>query len=450
MSENGQNTENGYPFFHPARRPYRFTVLFFTSLLTLGSYFAYDSVGAMENALMGLLHIHQSAIGAMYTMYSIAAILSVFLGGILADRIGTRWASLLFSLLVTFGASIVALAPSLHLPGRGDLYVLYTGRLIFGWGSESLVVVQSAILARWFKGKELAMAFGVALTLSRLGTLFSFNTEAFFAQHFGPVPALWIASGLCTFSLVANVVYIFLDLHGERVLNLPTPEAGDSVKLSDIKFFDARFWYVTMLCVTFYSAIFPFTALSTDLFHEKWHLPLSVAHSSQSFLSQVFSNFAHMFSTAPGTTSIIIFASMLTAPFAGALVDRIGRRASLMVLGALLMIPAHLMIGFTYIPPAYSMSVLGVAFVLVPAAMWPSIPLIVEEKRVGTAYGLMTMLQNMGLATFPYINGKLREVTHGYKASMGMFASLGLVGLVFALLLLIADKKHGGVLERAD
>ncbi|RKZ07340.1 MFS transporter, partial [bacterium] len=276
---------------------------------------------------------------------------------------------------------------------------------------------------------------------------FSFNTEALIAKYFGNYKfALWAAVLFCIVSLISNLIYNMMDRRGERILNLPKAEAEDKIVLSDIKRFKPSFWYVTFLCVTFYSAIFPFTALSTDFFHDKWGLPLKVA-SSSGFFGQVFSNFAHMFSTAGGTTSIIIFASMVFAPFAGNLVDRVGRRATLMIIGSLVMIPSYLLMGFTHIQPAFPMIILGAAFVLVPAAMWPSVPLIVDPKRVGTAFGLMTMIQNIGLALFPYMNGKLRDVTHGYGASMVMFASLGIVGLVFAILLKIADRKEGGVLE---
>ena len=425
--------------FHPAGRTYRFTILGLASLILFGSYFAYDSVGAIENTLMEALGVDHDAIGAMYSMYSIAAIVSVLLGGMLIDRIGTRAASLVFSILVTAGAAIVAWAPG--------LYAVYAGRLLFGMGSESLVVCQSAILARWFKGKELALSFGVALTVSRLGTLFTFNTEALIAERMGWRWALWIAAFLCGASLVCNLLYNLLDKKAQPVLGLTEAGGGDKIVVADIKRFRPSFWFVTLLCVTFYSAIFPFTALSTNFFHEKWGLPEG-SGEGLGFLQGVFYNLTHLFSTAQGTTTIIIAASMFLAPFAGRLVDRIGRRASLMILGSLLMIPAHLAMGWTSIPPAYSMIVLGAAFVLVPAAMWPSVPLIVEERRVGTAFGLMTMIQNLGLAAFPWLNGQLRVATGGYQASQTMFAGLGVVGLIFALLLLSADRKEGRILER--
>jgi MFS family permease len=427
------------PLLHPSGRSYRYTVLALASLMLFGSYFAYDSVGAIENTLMEVFHTDRSSIGAMYSMYSVAAFFSVLLGGFLIDRIGTRRASMLFSALVLGGASVVAFAP--NLPS------LYVGRIVFGIGSESLVVAQSAILARWFTGKELALSFGVSLTVSRLGTLFSFNTMALLAARLGYRGALWIAAALCAFGLLSNWLYTILDHRAQPVLGLHEAGAGDKIVLSDARKFPASYWFVTMLCVTFYSAIFPFTALATDFFHDKWGLP-QASGEGMGFLAGVFYNLTHMFTTAQGTTSIIITASMFCAPFAGNLVDRIGRRASLMILGSLLMIPAHLVLGLTTLPPALPMIVLGAAFVLVPAALWPSVPLIVDEKRVGTAFGLMTAIQNAGLLLFPFLNGQLRDATHGYTASQVMFGSLGAVGLVFSVFLWRADRREGGRLER--
>jgi len=427
-------------FFHPSRRPYRFTILMFISLLVLGSYFAYDSIGALESTLIEALHLNRNTIGNLYLAYSVAAVIIVFFGGMLYDKLGPRRASLLFCMLVLVGATIVAAAQS--------RWELFAGRFIFGAGSESLVVVQSAIISRWFKGKEMALAFGIALTISRVGTLFSFNTEELIARYFGSYRiALWAAAGFCLFSVLCNLVYNAMDLYGEKVLALPKPEGGDKIVFADIKKFNSSYWYVVLLCVTFYSAIFPFTALATDMFHDKWGIPL-VNASTGSFMVQIFGNFLHMFSTAPGMTSIIIFASMVFAPFAGDLIDRIGKRATLMVVGSLMLIPAHLIMGITHWNPIPSMIVLGAAFVLVPAAMWPSVPLVVEEKRVGTAFGLMTAIQNLGLGLFPPLNGWLRDVTGTYTATQIMFASLGVAGLVFAFLLLRSDRRHGGKLEQ--
>lgn len=426
--------------FVPGAKLYRFTILLFVSLLTYGSYFAYDSIGAIAPTLLQVLQVDRSAIGTMYTVYSIAAILSVFLGGVLIDRIGTRKAAFLFAAVVALGAAVVAIAP--------NITVLYIGRFIFGGASEALVVCQSAIFARWFKGKELALAFGVGLTISRLGTLFSFNTEELIAQYFGTYKAaLWAAVIFCAFSLLAAVIYYLMDRKGEKVLALKDEEAGDKVNFGDIKKFTSSFWFIALLCVTFYSAIFPFTSLSNDFFHTKWGLPLTAAGEG-GFFYQVFYNITHMFTTAGGTTTIIIAASMFLAPFAGSFVDRVGKRGTLMIGGSLLMIPAFLLMAYTMMPPRFPMMMLGAAFVLVPAAMWPAVPLIVKKELVGSAFGLITMIQNIGLALFPFLNGKLRDLTQNYTASMIMFASLGVAGLIFALLLKRADRAAGGVLEK--
>ena len=427
--------------FHPAKPLYRFIILIFVASLSFGSYFAYDIVGAIAPTLIEELGATRGTLGTFYTMYHVAAIFFVLIGGFLIDRVGTRKASLLFSLLVLVGAGLVWSAKSIPM--------FFVGRFIFGAGSEPLIIAQSAILARWFKNKELGFSFGITLTVSRLGTLFAFNTGELITSHFGSFRyALFVAVIACAISIVGNIFYIIMDRRGEFALKLKDEKVEEKIVLKDIKEFKPTFWYVTLLCVTFYSAIFPFTALSTDFFADKWNIA-RVSDVSGGFLNQIFSNFLHLFSTAGGVTSIIIFASMILAPFAGRLVDKVGKRATMMIVGSLIMIPSHLIMGVTKIYPAYPMIILGAAFVLVPAAMWPSIPLIVRKERVGTAFGLMTAIQNIGLALFPLLNGMLRDITQTYTSSMIMFSSLGFFGLIFAILLKRADAREGGGLERA-
>ena len=425
---------------NPASKFYRFLMLAFIASLSFGSYFAYDIVSAIAPSLIEELQAARSTVGTFFTMYSLAAILAVLVGGLLVDKLGTRKASLLFSLLVFIGAALVWKARSIP--------VFFLGRFIFGAGSEPLIVAQSAMLARWFRSKELAFSFGATLTVSRLGSLFAFNTGELISRYFGGFRYALLAAVLaCAVSLLGNLFYIVLDRRGEKVLDLKKEAETEKINLRDIKEFKPTFWYITALCFTFYSAIFPFTALSTDFFVDKWGIART-AESSGGFLAQVFNNFLHLFSTAGGISSIIIFASMIFAPFAGSLVDRIGRRATLMIFGSLILIPCHLLMGLTRIYPAYPMVFLGIAFVLVPAAMWPSVPMVVREERTGTAFGLMTAIQNIGLGLFPLINGFLRDKTHSYTASSVMFASLGMVGLAFALLLKRADGRESNILEK--
>ncbi|MBN2205955.1 MAG: MFS transporter, partial [Candidatus Aminicenantes bacterium] len=385
------------------------------------------------------LQAARGTVGTFFTMYSIAAVLAVLVGGILTDKLGTRKASILFSILVLAGAVVVWQAKSIPM--------FFIGRFIFGAGSEPLIVAQSAMLARWFKNKELALSFGISLTVSRVGSLFAFNTGELITSYFGTFrAALFAAVIACGVSLLANLVYIVMDRRGEKAIGLKDESAGDKIVFADIKAFKASFWYVTFLCFTFYSAVFPFTNLSTDMFVDKWGIARTAAGEG-GFLARVFSNFLHMFGTAGGISSIIIFASMVFAPFGGRLIDRIGKRASLMVWGALILIPCHLTLGLTRVYPVWPMLALGVAFVLVPAALWPSVPLIVRKERVGTAFGLMTAIQNIGLGGFSLLNGVLRDATKTYTASSLMFASLGILGLLFAFLLKRADAREGGVLE---
>jgi len=434
-----EKVKDSLSVFHPSKPLFRFSILIFAASLSFGSYFAYDIVGAIAPTLVEELGAARGTVGTFYTMYSIAAVLALLIGGVLIDKLGTRKASLLFSILILAGAAIVWIAKS--------TLVLMIGRFLFGAGSEPLIVAQSAILARWFKNKELALSFGIALTVSRLGTLFAFNTGELISSHFGSFRyALLAAVICCVISLLGNFMYIILDRRGEKILSLKDGDVEEKIVFKDIKQFKSSYWYVTLLCLTFYSAIFPFTALSTDFFVDKWGIP-RVAEVGGGFLQQVFSNFAHMFSTAGGITSIIIFASMILAPFAGRLVDKVGKRATLMIIGSLILIPSHLVMGLTKINPVFPMIALGAAFVLVPAALWPSVPLIVREERVGTAFGVMTAIQNIGLGLFPYLNGMLRDATKSYTSSMVMFASLGLVGLLFSLLLKRADAREGGRLE---
>jgi len=147
-------------------------------------------------------------------------------------------------------------------------------------------------------------------------------------------------------------------------------------------------------------------------------------------------------------TSLVVSASMIFTPLLGFLVDKIGKRGTMMIVGSLMIVPAHLALGLTYIHPAIPMIMIGMSFSMVPAALWPLIPIIIEERRLGTAFGLMTLIQNIGLTIFPWLAGKVTDLSGGnYTNTMIMFASLGFVGLVFSLLLKFADKKEKAGIE---
>ncbi|MCI0470469.1 MAG: MFS transporter, partial [Candidatus Aminicenantes bacterium] len=357
--------------FHPARALYRFTTLVFISLIAFGSYFAYDSIGAISSSLVKVMGEGRDIIGSFYSAYSIAAFFSLLIGGILVDRLGVRLSSIIFSTIVLIGVAVVAIFYT-------NPTIIWIGRFILGIGAEPLYVAMNVMIARWFKGKELAFAFALSLVFMRLGTIFSFNSGEAISDYFNRYQATLIAAVvLCAFSLLVNLIFNLLDKRGEKILNLKSGSADEGFSLKDIKEFKASFWYVSLLCVTFYSAIFPFTSLAPDFFVEKWGIVKTI-ESQGGFLSRVFNNFLHPFDTAGGITAIPMLTSMTISPFIGLLVDKIGRRGTLMIIGSLIIVPAHLVMGLTNLYPVIPMMALGAAFVLIPAAMWPSVPLLVK------------------------------------------------------------------------
>jgi MFS family permease len=415
----------------------RWLILLLVSLAVFGSYLAYDCIGPIAPMLKKILGYDGRQIGLLYSIYSVPNIVMVFLGGYVVDRIGTRLGGFLYAITVFIGTVITALAPSMHwmpsfvmshLPSTWtpEFVWMLVGRFVFGLGSESLIVTQSTILAKWFKGHELAFAFGINLTVSRLGTFAAFMTFGWISEHYNSIhQVFWASAFFCALAVLSFIGYMLLEKAKEMPCDRVPEDKQEKISLGDALHFPRSFWYISTLCFLFYSCIFPFTAFSTDFFHEKWGF-------DQTYASRI--------------SSIIIFFSMICTPIFGALVDRFGKRASVMVLGSLMLIPTYLIMGYTRLNPIFAMSIMGIAFSLVPAAMWPSLPLIIDEKRLGSAYGLMTMLQNIGLALFPFLIGWVRDATGGYTAAMLVFSSIGVAGFIFSLLLKSGERER---LEKA-
>jgi nitrate/nitrite transporter NarK len=285
------------------------------------------------------------------------------------------------------------------------------------------------ILSKWFKGKELAFAFGLLITIARLGTIAAFNSTANIQEWSGSWrTAIWVSAVIMFVSFTLFLVYSSIAKSKEKYFKREEKE-GNAEKFSfkDIYKFKPSYWLVCLLCMTFYSAIFPFTAFSTVLLQTKFG-----------------------FSAVLGGryTSMIFTASMVFTPLLGLLVDKIGKRGIMMIFGSLLLVPAHSILGLTNIHPVIPMIMIGISFSLVPAALWPIIPIMVEERRLGTAFGMMTCIQNIGLTIFPFLAGKIRDLSGGeFTNTMIMFACLGFVGLVFSLLLKSADKREEAGIE---
>ena len=386
---------------------YRWLVLIFVSLAMFGNYYVYDSISPLADLLAKHLNFSDSDIGWLNAIYSLPNIFMVLIGGIIIDRLGTRKSSFIFSLLCLIGAVITAISPSLT--------IMATGRLIFGLGAESLIVAVTTVLARWFKGKELSFAFGINLTIARLGSFAALNSPTWAKVYYENwQEPLLISVVAATISVLAVIIYMIMDTNASKRFTLSADQAQDKIVFKDIFRFSLSFWYIVLLCVTFYSAIFPFQTFAVKFFIEQH----GVTREFGGFLS-----------------SILIFASMIFTPLFGLLSDKIGKRALLMMFGSILLIPVYLMMAYTQIPLLIPMTIMGISFSLIPAIMWPSVAYIVDESKLGTAYGLMTMIQNIGLAGFNFLIGWANDFSGDYTFGMWIFSVLGFLGLVFAYLL---------------
>src|SRR6202451_4766830 len=405
---------------------YRWLVLIFVSLAMFGSYYAYDALSPLADVLKEQLHFTDLDIGFLQAIYSFPNIFTVLIGGFIIDRIGLRSSLMIFGVLCFLGPAITV--ASGHLP------VMAAGRLIFGMGAEALNGAVTAALARWFRGKELSFAFGLNLTASRLGTFAALNSPTWarwaYANWRNPFLIALAFSALC---VVAALVYWILEVWAEKNYSLGAVST-DKVVFADLWKFGVSYWLIVALCIVFYSAIFPFQTFAVKFFME--------AHGT----SREFGGFL--------SSTLTLFA-MVATPLFGLMVDRVGRRAILMMLGSLLLIPVYLMMGYTQINLYVPMAMMGVAFSLIPAVMWPSVAYIVDQSKLGTAYGLMTMIQNIGLFGFNLVIGWANDFGHasaenpgGYHLGMWIFSILGFLGVFFAFLLHERETgPHGHGLE---
>lgn len=429
----------------------RWGILLLISLAMFGNYYIYDSVSPLADLLVKQLKFTDSDIGLLQGIYSFPNIIMVLIGGIIIDRIGTRISVVIFTLLIMTGAIITALS--------SQLFFMAAGRLIFGMGAESMIVAITTIIARWFKGKELSFAFGLNLTVARLGSFLALNSPTWgksLYQYWQTPLLITIVAGV--FAFVMIIIYFFLDAYGSKRYALPEEGKQDKIVFKEIFTFHKSFWYISALCVTFYSAMFPFQTFAIKFFQD--------AHGTS---REVGGNLS----------SLLTLSAMFFTPLFGLMADKIGKRSLLMMFGSLLIIPVYLMMAYKFGRPVVMspsdfinininffdihaaipiylllpMSMMGIAFSLVPAVMWPSVALIIESPKLGTAYGLMTMIQNIGLFGFNLLIGFANDfsgasVAHpaGYNAGMWIFSSLGFFGLMFAFLLRRSEmgpKGHG-------
>jgi MFS family permease len=393
---------------------YRWVVLIVISLAMFANYYVYDSIAPIADILKSELGFTDAHYGMLFSVYSLAAVIVLLLGGVVIDKYGTVKSTIIFGAICTFAGILMVMT--------SDFWVMVAARFLLGLGSEPLIVAITCALAKWFKGRELGFAFGINLTIARLG---SFSADwmptwvpSAFVGWRGP---LIIAAAIGTLVVVSAVAYGALEARASRRYGLG--EAGETDKLvfSDLFRFTKSYWFVVALCVTFYSAIFPFRGFSIKFFMEAWELTRE---------------------TAGQFNSVLPLAAMFATPLFGLLVDKAGKRALFMVFGSFLMMPVFLMMAYQVTPLWVPIAMMGIAFSLIPAVMWPSVAYIVDEKRLGTAYAVMTLIQQIGVMAVPLVIGFLNdhyqasaENPAGHIAGMWAFSILGFLALFFAVML---------------
>ena len=457
---------------HQTARPrpsvaYRWTVLVFISVAMGGNYYIYDSINPLERIFIDRLGFSATQFGWLNSAYSVAALATLLIGGIVIDRIGTKKAITAFALLCLGGAALTAY--------RGNPATMIAGRAVLGLGAESMIVAVTTALAKWFKGKELSFAFGINLTIARLASVAADNSPtwakfAFYPQGPAGEPSwqkpLMIAVMAGVLSVVTSLIYWGLETRAENQFELGRSGDIDKLEFKGIFRFNLSYWYIVGLCFTFYSAIFPFRTFAIDLMSNRLIAAQGGGAASEAVRSAALS-------TAGFLNSLLPLAAMIATPLFGLLVDRVGKRALFMVLGSILLMPVYLMLAYmSYgnvvtlnlpfygqwslpIAPLISTSMMGIAFSLIPAVMWPAVAYVVDQTRLGTAYALMTFIQQIGFFLLNLLIGKANDYSHagannpgGYALGMWIFSVMGFVGLTFAILLRLRETgPHGHGLE---
>ncbi len=440
-----------------------------TALLLIASmmFFAYMFVDVMS-PLQSLIETQRGWSPDAFGYYAGAEyILNVFgfliLAGIILDKMGVRFTGTLSASVMVVGACIKLYAISnlfqgtaldhwlsswwVEMPGSAKLAAF--GFMIFGCGAEMAGITVSKAIAKWFDGKEMALAMGLEMAIARLGVFAVFSISPRLADSMGGDPSVVVPVAFCTallcIGLICFISFTFMDRTLDRQLGVRKVDepAEEEFKVSDVgKIFGSKlFWIVAMLCVLYYSAIFPFQRYAANMLQCTLHISATTA--------------ADIFRWFP-------MGAMVLTPLLGYYLDRKGKGATMLILGAILMIVCHLT--FALLLPQFpsealaftAIVILGVSFSLVPAALWPSVPKIMDARYLGSAYSLIFWVQNIGLALFPILIGQVLTASnpgvsdpmdYNYTNPMLLFAALGVLALIFGIILKIMDTKHHYGLE---
>lgn len=437
--------ENNSAIKHEPSALYRWSVLVFISLAMFGNYYIYDSVAPIFDLLSSQLGYNDQQLGLLYSVYSIAAIIVLLLGGYIIDKYGTKFTVFIFSLICLLAAFLTALS--------SEFSIMVIGRFVLGLGAEPLIVAVTTALAKWFKGRVLSLAFGINLMIARLGS-WAADTSTGWANplYNNWQDPLWLATAIAGVSVAGALLYWLMESKAEKNFDLGKASETEKLKLKDLYSFSKSYWLIVALCVVFYSTVFPFRAFAIYYFQQAHGLERNAAGLLNSLLP---------------------LAAMIATPLFGLWVDKVGKRSVFMIFGTMILFPLFLVV--TYLPPGELISLsipyigegqipltllivmvlLGISFSMIPAVMWPSVAYIVDEKRLGSGYSLMTLCQQLGMAAIPWLIGFTNDAFNagpenpeGYAAGMWIFTALASLGLLFSFLLWKTEKgPHGHGLE---
>ena len=382
--------------------------------------------------------------------------LNVFLlmliwGGLILDRFGIRFTGKLAAVLMVVGTgleyyaiTVLAGNESLIFGYKTGVFVASAGYSIFGVGAEVAGITVSKIIAKWFRGKEMATAMGVQVALARIGSQAAYSVAIPLARNFSIDTPLLIGFVLLVGGLIAFFAFSVMDKKLDKQVEASAEDGGeDKFSFKDVKHIltNPGFWLIALLCVLFYSCVFPFQKFASELMVGKYGIDENVAGS---------------------IVGLPALGALILTPVFGGLVDKRGKAASIMMLGAAMLICVH----FIYAIPSIDnwliaiglMIILGIAFSLVPSAMWPSVAKIFPVNQLGTAYALIFFIQNIGLWGIPTLIGWVLDTycvvgtsgnanEYDYTIPMCIFTGLATLSLFVAFLLKVVDKKKGYGLE---
>jgi MFS family permease len=450
----------------------RWGIMLLVSFTMATNYYFYDALSPLKFLMERELGFTSAEYGFFQAAYSIPNVFlfMAVIGGIILDKIGIRITGFTFIFIQVIGAVITAYGASPYFNEGGwgyeylnsfltayspALKMTSLGFFLFGLGAETSIVVISKVIVKWFKGKEIALALGMNIAIARLGMgaamilsprliVDSTQTTPLWQNWTMPI---WFGALLLGIGLLAFLVYTIWDIKfDQRTQERMETDPSDEFKFSDLGklITNKSFIYISMLCVLFYSAVFPFMKYAPDLMINKFGVDPTLAGD---------------------ISSILPFGTLVFTPVFAYICDYKGKSASLMVYGSLLLISVHLIFAFTSMTPYIPMFILGIAFSLVPAAMWPAVTKIVETNKIGTAYGAMFTVQAIGLMVFPWLIGLVLDytnpgvsetlaaggaATYDYTQALLMLALLGIAGLLFSWLLKREDKTSGYGLEEPN